>query len=146
VVVKKSAAFNLTGNFAGVMLTATSTANAMTYPDIDGDRTVSDAAEIHFEKYSPQRNALIPKMFSNISGERSGFTIAHIPNDTAEELNAEYDTSSYPVYASFAITSETDIVTIDAGEAVVLDKVEIRGRNIRRLIASGIYKGGAAVA
>ena len=135
VVVKKAALHTLAGFLESVPLAVTSTVNAVTYPDIDGNYIASDTAAVHLEKYTPLHNALIPRMES---GTAEGFSITHIPNDSANELMGNY--------AAFAITSEDDILTIDAGEAVVLDKIEIRGQNIRRLITSSAYKGGAAVA
>jgi len=148
VVVKKSATFNPTENFVNIPITATSTANAVTYPDIDGDRIVSDTAEVHVEQYTPQHNALIPKMLSNTSGERNGnltssVTITHSQQDTADELNAAYASNSS--HAAFAISTEDDILHIDMGKSLVLDKIEITGTNIRRTLATGVAKGGAAL-
>jgi hypothetical protein len=148
VVVRKAASFNLTEHFYSVPITATSTANVVTFPDIDGERQVSDTAEVHVEQYAPQHNALIPKMLSNTSGERDGnptsnVTVAHHQSDTADELNAAYASNSS--HAAFAIASEDDILHIDMGKSVVLDRIEITGINIRRTLATGIAKGGAAL-
>jgi len=135
--------------FGNIPLTVTSTANVTTYPDIDGERTVSDSAEVHVERYTPKYNALIPRMFSNTLGEfldgepTDCVSIAHVQQDTAAELNAAFASSSY--HAAFAMTSENDILSIDAGKPLVLDKMELYGTNIRRTLATGIFKGGAAV-
>jgi hypothetical protein len=137
VVIKKGVAFNPSTHFVNVPLTVTSTVNAATYPDIEGNYIVSDTAAVHIEQYVPAHNSLIPKMGSDTM---SGVTIRHIPNDTANELNMDFNN------AAFAITSVDDILIIDTGEAVVLDTIEIKGQNIRRLIAANTYKGGAAIA
>jgi len=135
-------------SFVDIPLTVTSTANAVTFPDIDGDRQVSDTAEVHVEQYAPQYNALIPKMLSNTSGERDGnltgsVTVAHHQSDPADELNAAFASNS--LHAAFAIASEDDILHIDMGKSVVLDRIEITGINIRRTLATGVAKGGAAL-
>jgi hypothetical protein len=128
--------------FENVPLTIVSSVNPVIYPDIDGNYEVSDTAHVHVEQYTPTRNALVPKMESETA---AGVAITPLPNDTANELNAEY-THSTSNYASFAINSADDVLTIDAGEAVVLDKIEIRSQNVRRLVAPNTYKGGAAIA
>jgi len=148
VVVKKAASFDNTEHFYNIPLLATSTANAVAYPDIDGDRTVSDTAEVHVEQYAPKHNALIPRMVSNTSGEQdgtitSGVTVTHPVQDTADELHAAYASNSS--HTAFAITSADDILHIDAGKSIVLDKIEITGTNIRRTLATGTAKGGAAL-
>jgi hypothetical protein len=148
VVVKKADSFHLTGHFENVLLTAVSTASTPPYPDIDGFEQVSDTAEVHVEQYFPTHNALIPKMLSNTLGERGGefldnVTIAHVQNNTADELNAAYAYNAS--HAAFAITSTDDVLNIDASKPIVLDKIEITGVNVRRTIATGIAKGGAAL-
>ena len=68
VVVKKATSFNLgNNNFINVPLTIVSTVDAMTYPSIDGNYTVSDTAAVHLEQYTPEHNALIPRMDDNYS-------------------------------------------------------------------------------
>ena len=52
-------------NVEKVTLTATSTVNAATYPDIDGAYTATNTSAVHIEQYAPARNALIPKMTRN---------------------------------------------------------------------------------
>ena len=143
VIIRKASAVELTGNFLNISLTIMSTVDASKHPDIDGEYVVSDSANVHLEKYQPVRNALIPRMADSTAAE--GVSIVHMPNDTANELHAEF-TSTSSNYASFAINSASDILTIDTGEAVLLDKIEIRGQNVRRLVAPNTYRGGSAVA
>ena len=90
VIVKKAASFNLFDLFENIPLTAVSTANATTYPDIDGDRQVSDTAEVHVEQYSPEHNALIPTMDSNTS---SGVTVTYMQESVTAEAWKAFDHS-----------------------------------------------------
>ena len=135
VIVKKDPLFDLQDHFINIPLTIVSLVDELVYPDIDGEYFASDTADVHLEQYTPTRNALIPKMDSNTSG---GVTVACVQNDTAQELTGDY--------AAFAVTSEENVLTIDAGEPVLLDKIELQGRNIRRLVAASTYRGGAALA
>jgi hypothetical protein len=78
------------------------------------------------------------------SNTTEGVTITALQQDTANELNADHNIHTNH-YASYAITSTEDTLFIDAGESVILDKIEIFCTNIRRTVAEKIAQGGTAV-
>ena len=126
VVIKTIDGFDWDGeDFHNIALTAESTV---------GTSTISDTVNVHVERYTPTCNALIPKMES---GMKNGVTIRHINNDTAYELAG--------ANAVFAITSENEELYIDTGEPIQLATLQLQGRNVRRLVATGTYKGGDAI-
>jgi len=99
VVVQKAENFDWDDeDFHDIPLTAVSTIEPLTidpleYPDIDGNYTESDSTDVHVERYTPTRNALIPKQSATPSfnhsltdfgnaGQWSGLTW----NSTVEQL------------------------------------------------------------
>ena len=76
--------------FESVPLTVVSTADAIVYPDIEGERVVSDTAEVHIEQYVPEHNALIPKMDADGVG---GVSVEYVQEEVAAEAWKAFDHS-----------------------------------------------------
>ena len=113
-------------SFDDIPLTVTSTVDTTAYPDIDGDRTVSDTAEVHVEQYTPKTNALIPRMLSNTEWETA---------DGRQQTAAE---------VSFLLTPNSSLLT--PNEAYKAFDHSLTTSGIAGKFTAGMYSSGSNLA
>ena len=91
VIVKKSDTFNLNENFTSIPLIVKSSVE---------DVTIEDFASIHLEKYTPVRNAIIPKMESNNCEDTTIEYVANFPNVSETLINSVYKSFNHSFSSS----------------------------------------------